>query len=372
MALPKKPVAFLILLAVVLLVVAISFFVFDGSSWSFTINGDTSKSVNSSLYAKLENCTRTYDGVTGIPLEFFLYYYGVYPVESVSYGGATLNWSAAAYSADKDIPLLVGPDGAIHYKGATAVVKNVEVAVSEKPSASTLDIAPSILYALNEGGREGLIHGKAGRVVLIYIDALGYYRYEDALSRGLVDNMSSLGEPIKAICVYPSITQNNAKSMATGLAPNLSKGDFRSYEPAGKTIVDVLNENGKSAVWVDGPSPPVNISATVSRVDSNGDGTPDDEVADAAIWECRTGANLTIVHFKSTDTVMHAYGPYSEEGRGSLKAIDSYVGKILKALDNGTVVVICSDHGCHAIENGGNHGTLLPDDMYIPIIVGSV
>ncbi len=371
MASPKKHALAIFLLAFIILAVAASFFM-HGGEWSFTINGDASKSVNSSLYARLASCERTYDGVTGIPLEFFLYYYGVYPVESVSYSGATLNWSAAAFSADKDIPLLVGRDGSIHYKGATATVKNVEAATQERPNASILDIGPSILYALDEGGREGLIHGRAGRVVLIYVDALGYYRYEDALSMGLVDNMSSIGEPIKAVCVYPSITQNNAKSMATGLAPNLSKGDFRSYEPAGKTIVDVLNEDGRSAVWVDGISPPVNISATVSRMDSNGDGTSDDEVAEAAIWEYRTGASLTIVHFKGTDTVMHSYSPYSEEGRGSLKTIDCYVGKILKALDNGTVVVICSDHGCHAIDDGGNHGTLLPDDMYIPIIVGRV
>jgi hypothetical protein len=108
-----------------LLAVAMAGCVGSQDHWSFTINGDLSKNVNSSLYKKLENCTRTYDGATGIPLEYFLYYYGVYPVESVSYGETTLDWDIVAYDTTKDVPVLVGPDGAIHYKGASAIASSI-------------------------------------------------------------------------------------------------------------------------------------------------------------------------------------------------------------------------------------------------------
>lgn len=340
--------------------------------WSFTINGDTSKSVNSSIYENMTNATKTYEGVTGIPMEIFLAYYGVYPITGVSYNGTTYNWSDAAYGADKDIPMLVEPNGSVYYAGKKALPTNINATLVDKPGVSTLDVAPSILYALGAGGKDDLIHEKTNRVVLFYLDAFGYERYMDAKQRGLINNISSLGEPVKAVCVYPSITQNNAKAMATGLEPNLSRGDFRSYLPYNDTVFDILERKGLTAVWVDGGSPPVAVDDTILDIDTNGDGSSDDEVAASAIDEYRAGTGFMVVHFKDTDTIMHQYGPYSPEGLASLKTADAEVGQVLESLDNGTVVIIYADHGCHTARRGGNHGTLIPDDMYIPLIVGRI
>src|SRR5208337_2757982 len=85
--------------------------------WSFTINGDPSKSINSTLYARLINCSQAYNTATDIPpsggilLEYFLYYYGVYPVTSVSYNGTTLNWTSVVYQSDEDNTPVVTPNG---------------------------------------------------------------------------------------------------------------------------------------------------------------------------------------------------------------------------------------------------------------------
>lgn len=355
----------------ILFFIALSGCITAGREWSFAINGDSSKSVNSSLYEKLANDAKTYDGVTGIPLEIFLAYYGVYPVTAISYNGTVYNWTDAASAASKDIPMLVEPNGSVYYAGKRAMPTDINVTLADKPGVSTLDVAPSILYALDAGGRDDLIHEKASRVVLFYLDAFGYERYQDARQRGLISNISSLGEPVKAVCVYPSITQNNAKAMATGLAPNLSRGDFRSYLPYNDTVFDILERKGLKAVWVDGNSPPVAVNDTVFALDENGDGSADDEVTAAAIDEYRAGADFMVVHYKDTDLEMHEYGPYSPEGLASVKTADVEVGEVLKSLDNGTVVVIYADHGCHNLTGGGgNHGTLLPDDMYIPLVIG--
>jgi hypothetical protein len=340
--------------------------------WSFTINGDASNSVNGSLYEKLKNDTKTYEGVTGIPLEIFLAYHGVYPITAVSYNGTVYNWSDAAYSADKDIPMLVEQNGSVYYAGKKERPTDINAMVVEKPAISTLDVAPSILYAMDAGGREDLIHVRSGRVVLFYLDAFGYERYLDARQRGLINNISSIGEPVKAVCVYPSITQNNAKAMATGLAPDLVRGDFRSYLPYNDTVLDILERKGLEAVWVDGNSIPVYVNDSLLNTDENGDGSQDDEVTAAAINEYRAGADFMVVHFKDTDSIMHDYGPYTPEGWASLKTADAEVGKILESLDEGTVVIVYADHGCHVARRGGNHGTLIPDDMYIPLIVGQV
>jgi hypothetical protein len=354
-----------------LFVMVISGCVGEVQSWSFTINGDASKAVNSSLYGLLKNDTRTYDGVTGIPIEIFLAYYGVYPVTAVSYDGTSYDWAAAAYGADKDIAMLVEPNGSVYYAGERARPTDIDVTLAEKPAVSTLDVAPSVLYALGAGGNDVLIHNRTGKVVLFYVDALSYGRYEDALDKGLVGNMSSLGEPVKAACVYPSVTQTNAKAMVTGLAPDLVRGDFRSYLPYNDTMLDILERNGLHAVWVDGDTLPVQVNNTVLNLDKNGDGSADDEAADAAIRELKN-ASLVVLHFKDTDLEMHDYGPDSPEAMASLKRADELMGRVMENLDSGTVVIIYADHGCHAIDSGGNHGTLLPDDIYIPIIVGRV
>ena len=363
---------YLSILLIILIVIVVAGFMTQSHGWSFAINGDPSKSVNSSLYEELRNSSNDQGDVTGISLELFLYYYGIYPVTSVSLDNRTYDWKSVVESADKDAYMIVEPNGSVYYNGHSTSLRNINVSTAEKPPVSTLDIEPSVLYALNAGGRDDLIHQKVNKTVIFYVDALGYYRYEDALSKGMVNNISSLGTPIEACSMYPSVTQTNAKAMMTGLGPNLTRGDFRSYIPNNDTMFDILERNGMTAVWVGGNTAPIKLNATVLNLDKNGDGSADDEVADSAIREYRAGENLVVVHFKDTDTVMHSYGPYSSEGIASVKRTDALIGRVLQALDKGTLVIVWADHGCHAVPGGGNHGTLAPEDMYVPIIIGII
>lgn len=346
------------------------------STWSFTINSDPSKTVNSTLYARLANCSQEYNPATDIPpgggilLEYFLYDLGVYPVTSVSYNGTTYNWTNVTYVSDKDNTPLVTPNGSLYYRGTWAHVDNVNVSVTESTNVSTLDVEPSILYALDAGvSKPGLLPNKTRRVVLIYIDAFGYQRYQNSVKLGLVDNISALGKPIKAHCEYPSFSQVNAKAMVTGVAPDLVKGDFSTDVPDNETMFDVLDRQGKTAVWVDGHTGPVKINNAIYNKDQNGDGSEEEEVAACAIQQYRDGASLVAVHFDSTDSAMHQYGPDSPQAEAEVKRTDGLVEKIVASLDKGTAVVVWADHGCHTTIDGGDHHTLLPDDMYIPIFV---
>lgn len=210
---------------------------------------------------------------------------------------------------------------------------------------------------------------KTDHVVLIYIDAFGYQRYEDSAKLGLVNNISALGEPIKAHAVYPSVSQPNAKAMVTGVDTDLEKGGFRSYMPNNETMLDILDQEGKKAVWVDGETAPVYVNGTVLNKDKNGDGSEDDEAADAAIAQYKSGASLVIVHFDDTDSIMHKYGPDSPQAEAAVKRTDALVGRIVASLDKGTAVVVWADHGCHESEGTGDHGMLIPDDMDVPIFM---
>ncbi|MCD1294035.1 hypothetical protein CUJ83_03375 [Methanocella sp. CWC-04] len=344
------------------------------NTWSMTINGDQDAIINESVYNKMINCSSTYDCIKGIPLEIFLYYYGIYPVESVSFADKTYLWEDVAYVSAKDIEMMVLPNGTVFYDGAITQTDHINVDVSDLPPVSTLSIAPSILDALGIEDTEGsIIENKTDRIVLFYIDGMGYGRYLNASSEGIINNITAMGPPIKAIDVYPSISRANSRAMVTGIAPDITKGDLKSSMPDGVTILHKVSDNGLKAVWVGGISSPVYLDDhIVYNLDSNANGSQDDEVAEEAIRQYESGADLMIVHFKNTDSVMHDYGPESAEAREALSYADALAGNIIHHLDPGTVVIIFSDHGGHYTEEGGNHGTLLPEDMIVPIFVHTI
>jgi hypothetical protein len=347
------------------------------TSWSFIINDNQSEVVNSSLYAELINCSQPYNPSTGIPqsggilLEYFLYYYGVYPVTSVSYNGTTYNWTSVAYQSDNDNMPLVTPNGSIYYQGSWAQVDNVNVTVTEKTNVTTLDLEPSILYALNAGvSTPGLLPNKTRQVMIIYIDALGYQRYEDSLKLGLIPNMSALGTPIKAMCVYPSFSQPNARSLMTGIAPDLTIGNFSSDLPDGETMFDILDNDGMKAAWVDAGNPlAMDVNGTIPIADTRNLTLADEEAANIAIQQYKAGANLVIVRLDSPDKAMQGKGIDSPQAEAAVSLVDVLTGEIVSNLNNGTAVILWADHGCHPTKDGEDHTTLLPDDMYIPITV---
>ena len=296
------------------------------TGWSFTINGDPTKAVNATVYDEFKNAS-TYDtaadgtDVHGISLELFLYHYGLYPLDTVSFGGNTYNWEKVVESADVEPHMLVEPNGSIFYDNKTFTVDNIDVTTAEKPSVSTLDIEPSVLYAFGAGGRDDLIHENVSRMVIFYVDAMGYDRYEDALSQGMVKNISSIGQPIKAIAVYPTITQVNSKAMMTGKDTDLARGSFRSMLPYNDTIFDILERNGLQCVWVDGNTAPIKVNQTILSSSSTDYDIQDEAVADAAIQQYDAGADLIVAHFVGPDESMGKYDPYSKEG---LEAIGRY------------------------------------------------
>jgi Type I phosphodiesterase / nucleotide pyrophosphatase len=340
------------------------------AQWSITINGDSAHTINSSVYASIAASSETINGTEGVTLEEFLYLFGVYPVTSVDIAGHTYDWEWFASTTDSDTPVLVLPNGSIFDGEHFLKADNIVVNATEKPAHSSLDIEPSMLYALGLGGNATLIHEKSGQVVLFYVDALGYERYEQAKSAGVIGNITSLGQPERITPVYPSVSIVNSKTLVSGLAPDASKGNLRGYFPDGPTILDSVYANGMTGYWIDGKTSPVNLGDyIIYRPSLDHDGYEADEVVSEAIQKYDNGANLLFVHFKDTDSVAHADGPYSSQSMAALKFADEQIGRMLLDLNPGTMVIVYADHGGHTTFDGGNHGTLIPEDMIIPFIV---
>ncbi|HEY3272913.1 MAG TPA: alkaline phosphatase family protein [Methanocella sp.] len=338
--------------------------------WAITINGDSAYTINSTVYASIAASSETINNTNGVTLEEFLYRFGIYPVTSVTIDGHAYDWAWFASTTDFDTPVLVLPNGSIFDGQSFLKADNIIVNVTEKPAYSSLDIEPSMLYALGLGGNDTLIHEKSDRIVLFYVDALGYERYQEAKSKGIIDNITSLGEPIEISCVYPSVSIVNSKTLVSGIPPNASKGDLRSYYPDGPTVLEAASQQGLTAYWIDGKTSPVNLGDyVIYRQDRNKDGYEASEVVTEAIGKYDNGANLLFVHIKDTDSVAHAHGPYSAQSMAALQFADEQIGRMLPFLDPGTMVIIYADHGGHTTFDGGNHGTLIPEDMIIPFIV---
>jgi hypothetical protein len=342
----------------------------SSTPWAMTINGDSAHTINSSVYASIAGSNETINGTDGVPLEEFLYRFGVWPVTSVKIGSNTYDWAWFASTLDSDTPVLVLPDGRVFDGQKFLQASDITVTVTDKPACSSLDIEPSLLYALGLGGNDTLIHEKANRIVLFYVDALGYGRYEQAKSAGIIDNITSLGEPQKIACVFPSVSIVNSKTLVSGIPPNASTGTFRVYYPEGPTILDSVYAHGLTGYWIDGKVSPVNLgSYIINRPNLDDNGYEADEVVTEAIEKYDNQANLLFVHFKDTDSVAHADGPYSSQAMAALQFADEQIGRMLRDMDPGTMVIIYADHGGHTTFDGGNHGTLIPEDMIIPFIV---
>jgi hypothetical protein len=308
----------------------------------------------------------------GVLLERYLWQQGLYPVVGIRSGGHYIDWAEAASRSLWQIPAFLSPDGELHLFGERLDARDIAVATAPRPDLSVLDVAPTACGALGlRGDFDGrdLCRANASRVVVIYVDGLGWCRYGQA--RPAMKNLSAL-EPAPACCVYPSISNVNAAAMLTGVCPERSGIDrWENREIRTDDAVDLALRNGVSAAWIDGPRPPVSLRQGIVRVnDTNGDGSFDDEITERAAADYDNGTRLLYVHLFDTDRTLHAHGPYSSQSLDSAARADIMIGRLLGHLKPGTLLIVVSDHGGHDITGGrGDHGSLLPRDMLVPLAV---
>lgn len=320
----------------------------------------------------LQKYTMDINGTNGIPLERYLWKDGIYPITGIYAGGQYFDWAAAAYRSIWYIPVLYSKGSLVAF-GEKLPPGRVSAVTVPGAGLSVLDVAPTACYALGINGSfdgRSIYQANTSRIVILYIDALGWDRY--AWARPVMDNISSLGEPEKACSVYPSISNVNAAAMLTGVMPERSGIDrWENRTLLTDDAISMALGNGVSAAWIDGPSPPVLLSRGIITVnDSNGDGSADDDIVDRAVAEHRNGTRLLYVHIYDMDRALHETGPYSNRSLESARWDDAQAGRLIGSLKPGTLLIVLADHGGHDIAGcKGDHGTLLPQDMLIPMFV---
>lgn len=231
--------------------------------------------------------------------------------------------------------------------------------VENPPQENIMSIYEKALESLNDDKK----------VLIVYIDGLGYDLYEKAIEKGFVPHISSMGTAVKALTVYPTITDVTFASMVTGTTP-VHTGIMSREKKLLKipTIFDKAAEMGKTSKVIEGNMQIIiDEVETILNIDENNNGTIDDEIYKRALEEMKNPPDILLIHFHSYDDFAHKYGPSSEKALSQLNMLDSYVKELVDRFDGN--VIITSDHGMHDDNEGrGLHGSFREEDLFIPII----
>jgi hypothetical protein len=328
-------------------------------------------------------------GESALLLERALYELGIVAVETVIIDGESYAWADVAEATWLHADRVRGSGAQIDLGGDIRSIDRLELTAPQEAmvaTASVIDVAPTIAHALglpapSSASGASLLTGsyaatRADRAVFIFLDGLGYRHYQAVRGDGVTPFLDSLGQPHLALTVYPSITRAASAAFLTGAPPAVNGVRDRNTRDTGaETLFDVIAANGLTSSAVEGEALSFNLRNTeiILSGDRDGDGHTDDntfESAIAVIFERMP--DFLWIHFHGIDDQGHSYGPESVQVESKLIEVDAYVRDIVDALPRGTLVVIASDHGMRTVSEGerwGNHGTLAPEDMLVPIWV---
>ncbi len=369
------------ILSVALLCISVLLLASCAPKWELeaTLDGEALESVNASLWRQIADDIPSElreDGA--VPLERLLWESGVGVVESVTLDATGYAWQDIHDDAwvERDGRIVVGDSV---YK--TPTVDVISPPEMHSVGGAIIDLAPTVAGALGVSSpakTTGRALGayESDHAVMIFLDGFGYRQYVARRDTGITPFLDSLQGPRLAQTVYPSITRASTAAMITGTTPDINGVRARNQRSTDvQTIFDTVSEAGLVSAAVEGDALAFNMPGTevILSGDRDGNGHTDDNTYANALEVINGGVpDLLWVHFHGIDDVGHTFGPDAEEVLAKMSEVDAYVRNLCLALPSNTLVLIFSDHGMHTVGEGerlGNHGTLLAEDMFVPIWV---
>lgn len=209
-------------------------------------------------------------------------------------------------------------------------------------------------------------------VVVISIDGLR----PDALSierTPSILEMAARGSACwTAQTIFPPITLPSHASMLTGFPPSAHGLTWGDYQPAKgnsrvPTIFSYARAAGLRTVMVVGKDKLNHLNLEASLDVYQLVAGDDAVIANAAIVQIVSGADLLFVHLPDVDTAGHAAGWMSDRYLQQVREADDAVQRLLNAAPGRATVILTADHG----GLGPTHGMNRVQDMTIPwVIIG--
>jgi len=212
---------------------------------------------------------------------------------------------------------------------------------------------------------------KLERVLLYNPDALAlwlYQRYTPLFSKVIENTQMAL--PVHS--VMPSVTPVCFASMYTGLQP--AEHGIQAYvKPvlAVKTLFDQAIEAGLKPIIISTKGDSISKIFLEREMDYIICDTADECNEKALEVLAADKHDLITVYNGNYDTIMHRYGPESEEALAQIvhnaEAFEKLSAAAKKAWAGKTgMAAFLPDHGCHEIDGKvGSHGLDMPEDMNI-------
>ena len=181
---------------------------------------------------------------------------------------------------------------------------------------------------------------------------------------------------MNAQTVFPSVTLPCHVSLFHSVDPGRHGTTTNTYMPQVRPIngiCEVLRKNGKKSAsffnWEELRDLSRPATITHSYFISGGSLGYDKagaETADACIdFLKRFDVDFTFLYFGYPDAAGHSHGWMSEQYYESLEDSWYQIERVMEVLDDDYTVIITADHGGH----DRTHGTSLPEDMLIPVII---
>lgn len=238
-------------------------------------------------------------------------------------------------------------------------IQNVVGALIKPPAETVMDTYYDTLHYMNQGEK----------VMILYLDGFGYHQYKHATENGYAPFIKGLPKAKIANTVFQSVTNAGFAAMITGKSP-LENGIYSRKQKSLKvpSFFETLKTLNKTALLIEGNIGIINTEvAPILCVDKNEDGTIDDEIFETAVEKIGKDVDLLLVHFHSIDDSGHTYGDLSPKTLQRIQVIDGYIEKLMSNWTG--KVIITTDHGMHANQEGGGHGNFRCEDMIIPYIL---
>jgi len=207
------------------------------------------------------------------------------------------------------------------------------------------------------------------KVMVILLDGFGYHQYEYLKKNNQLPFLSSIENNARVITSYKPVTNTGLAAVLTGKGPaengvyNREFKDLKSPD-----IFKKAADLGMESAYIEGNIKILNTSIEpILNPDLNGNNTTDDEVFNETKKQIDKGSQFIFVHFHGIDDSGHNYGPLGEKTIQVIKETDNYISQLAEMWDG--KIIITSDHGMHTTSNGGDHGLVLYEDMFVPYLV---
>lgn len=249
----------------------------------------------------------------------------------------------------------------IHYlqEDGKAALGDIAGVIINPPAFSVLDCYSESLFYLERNQR----------VLLVCIDGLGYYQYEQANANNRVPNLAALGDAHRANTVYKPVTNVGLAAIVSGQPPAATGvTELGQRQLRVRTIFDELEAAGRVHALIEGDQDTIDLNTEVIySPDLYADGSNDDDVFGNAQAQVATDPHFLLVHFSGVWEAAQQHGPLAEKTFEALAKVDAYIGLLLKEW-TGRVIVVAS-HGGHKADGNSGFGNFRFEDMFVPYFV---